>query len=191
MGEHLEQQPGTRGTWAALGHCGSAPAATAPLCRRPASLQPAPAPLSPPRPRGRLADPQAPQHLPGPAGPWRGRGGAGRSGPGAAGAVLRAGLAPWPPLGAGRGGDGASGVNKAGGRGWLRVSGSHGASYGPGDGGAARLSAGRRRLLLRRRRFTPRARPASPPRLLPAALRSAPRRSPLTNDVRCARRDER
>lgn len=109
-------------------------------------------------------------------------------------------LAPCPPLGAARGGEGASGVNKAGaGAGGRR---SRGASAGPRDGGAARLclclcAGSRRRLLLRR--LSPGARPG-PARLLPASspLRSAPRRSaprpaasPLTNDVFCARRDER
>lgn len=107
-------------------------------------------------------------------------------------------LAPCPPLGAARGGEAASGVNKAGaGAGGRR---SHGASSGPRDGGAARLclcAGSRRRLLLRR--LSPGARPG-PARLLPASspLRSAPRRSaprpaasPLTNDVFCARRDER
>lgn len=63
---------------------------------------------------------------------------------------------------------------QGGGRGWRAVSGSHGASYGPGDGGAARLSAGRRRRLLRRRRLAPRARPVPPP--LPASPRSPPLR---------------
>lgn len=51
-----------------------------------------------------------------------------------------------------RQGRGWNGANRRG-PGLPDVSGSHGASYGPGDGGAARLSAGRRRrLLLRRRR---------------------------------------
>lgn len=75
----LELRAGTRGTGAALAHCGSA--------ALPAPHLPRHGPPS--EPRAALPEPRAAQHLPGRA-EWSR---AGRSSPGAAGAVLRAGRA--------------------------------------------------------------------------------------------------